>query len=49
MDDDTILIAFGDHGMTNDGTHGGDTENEIRTAIFAYHKSGFPFLENTTL
>ena len=25
MDQDTVLIVFGDHGMTNEGNHGGGT------------------------
>ena len=25
MDNDTILLLYGDHGMTNDGNHGGGT------------------------
>ncbi len=36
MDDQTTLIVFGDHGMTEDGNHGGGTELELRTVFFAY-------------
>jgi phosphatidylinositol glycan class O len=25
LDDDTVLLLYGDHGMTNDGNHGGGT------------------------
>jgi NADP-dependent 3-hydroxy acid dehydrogenase YdfG len=25
MDDDTVLLLYGDHGMTEDGNHGGGT------------------------
>ena len=42
MDEDTVLLAFGDHGMTDNGGHGGETENELRTVLFAYSKSGLP-------
>ena len=42
MDNDTVLLAFGDHGMTDNGGHGGETENELRTILFAYAKGGLP-------
>lgn len=45
LDNDTVLIAFGDHGMTEGGTHGGATPKEMRTVMFAYTKSGFPMKE----
>ena len=33
---DTFLMVFGDHGMTNDGDHGGDSENEVNAGLFVY-------------
>jgi phosphatidylinositol glycan class O len=36
MDDKTTLLIFGDHGMTEDGNHGGDSLLELSTVIFAY-------------
>ncbi|OUC46081.1 hypothetical protein D917_01682 [Trichinella nativa] len=36
MPDDTILFVFGDHGMTQNGDHGGDSEEELSAALFAY-------------
>jgi phosphatidylinositol glycan class O len=42
MNEDTVLLVFGDHGMTNDGNHGGATQEELRSVLFAYSKSGFP-------
>ena len=36
MDDDTTLVIFGDHGMTENGSHGGSSELEMRTVLFAY-------------
>ncbi len=42
MDDHTTLIVFGDHGMTVDGNHGGGSELELRTVLFAYQKLKFP-------
>lgn len=44
MDDDTTLVLFGDHGMTDDGNHGGGSINELKSIIFAYNKKGFPLL-----
>ena len=42
MDFDTTLVVFGDHGMTEEGNHGGDTLLEMRTGVFAYQKKPFP-------
>ena len=36
MDDQTTLVVFGDHGMTDSGNHGGGSENEMRSVLFAY-------------
>jgi GPI ethanolamine phosphate transferase 3 subunit O len=38
IDDDTILLVFGDHGMTADGNHGGSTDLEVDSALFVYSK-----------
>lgn len=38
MPDDTMLMVIGDHGMTGTGDHGGDTNDEINSMIFAYSK-----------
>ena len=42
MDDKTTLLVLGDHGMTPDGNHGGETLLETRSAFFAYQKTPFP-------
>ena len=42
MDNDTVLLIFGDHGMTDGGTHGGSSDKEIRSALLSYCKRGFP-------
>ncbi len=42
MDNDTILLLFGDHGMTEGGGHGGESKGELRTIFFAYSKAGLP-------
>lgn len=36
MDEHTTLIVFGDHGMTEDGNHGGGSDLELRTVLFAH-------------
>jgi hypothetical protein len=36
IDDDTLLLVFGDHGMTDYGDHGGDSSLELGTLLFAY-------------
>ena len=35
LDEDTILFVFGDHGMTNEGNHGGASDNEVSATLFA--------------
>jgi len=40
IDDDTLLIIFGDHGMTTEGDHGGESNNELNAGLFAYNKKG---------
>jgi phosphatidylinositol glycan class O len=42
MDNDTVVLIFGDHGMTDNGGHGGETEGELRTILFTYAKGGLP-------
>ncbi|KAM3184434.1 hypothetical protein ACTXT7_008363 [Hymenolepis weldensis] len=37
-----VLIAFGDHGMTATGDHGGESDAEVDAAFFAYSPRGFP-------
>jgi len=34
--EDTLLLVFGDHGMTADGNHGGATEEEVGAALLMY-------------
>lgn len=36
MDENTTLVVFGDHGMTVGGSHGSNSELEMRTTLFAY-------------
>ena len=43
LDDDTLLILMGDHGMDRKGDHGGDTEHETMAGLWFYSKAR-PFL-----
>lgn len=36
LDSETVLFVLGDHGMTETGDHGGDSENEVGSALFVY-------------
>lgn len=38
LDDDTLLVLMGDHGMDRKGDHGGDTELEVTAAVWFYSK-----------
>jgi phosphatidylinositol glycan class O len=39
LPDDTLLLMFGDHGMNDNGDHGGSTDLEVDSALFVYSKS----------
>ena len=36
----TVLFVFGDHGMTEDGNHGGGTSDEMNAGLFAHFSPG---------
>ncbi|BGP44443.1 mannose-ethanolamine phosphotransferase gpi13 [Rhodotorula kratochvilovae] len=38
MQDDTLLVVVGDHGMTDRGDHGGDSREEVDAALWVYSK-----------
>ncbi|KAK4885469.1 hypothetical protein RN001_001740 [Aquatica leii] len=38
LDDDTVLFVIGDHGMTGTGDHGGESNDEVNSAMFVYSK-----------
>ncbi|XP_028411816.1 GPI ethanolamine phosphate transferase 3-like [Dendronephthya gigantea] len=39
LDNETILMVFGDHGMTKSGDHGGDSDDEVHAGLFVYSPS----------
>ncbi|ESK88280.1 phosphoethanolamine n-methyltransferase [Moniliophthora roreri MCA 2997] len=39
LDDDTLLVVLGDHGMDSSGDHGGDGTLETSAALWIYSKS----------
>lgn len=38
MSNDTMLIVLGDHGQTDTGNHGGESDEETNTVLFATYK-----------
>lgn len=46
MDEKTTLFVIGDHGMTGTGDHGGDSEDEVTSLLFAYNKR-YDFITDT--
>ncbi|EPX74165.1 pig-O [Schizosaccharomyces octosporus yFS286] len=38
IDDDTLLLVMGDHGMDSKGNHGGDAFDEINSVLWMYSK-----------
>lgn len=39
IDDNTVLIIMGDHGMDSTGNHGGDAPDELESTLFMYAKN----------
>ncbi|XP_068204491.1 GPI ethanolamine phosphate transferase 3 [Palaemon carinicauda] len=39
IEDDTLLLVLGDHGMTKTGDHGGDSFDEVTAALFVFSHS----------
>lgn len=39
IDNETLLVVIGDHGMTETGDHGGDSTLELESALFFYSKT----------
>ncbi|RDW89299.1 hypothetical protein BP6252_01331 [Coleophoma cylindrospora] len=40
LDDETLLVVMGDHGMDGKGDHGGESEDEVQAALWMYSKKG---------
>lgn len=38
IDDDTLLVIMGDHGMDGKGDHGGESDDEVEAALWMYSK-----------
>ncbi|CAJ2507032.1 Uu.00g082180.m01.CDS01 [Anthostomella pinea] len=38
IDDETLLVVMGDHGMDGKGDHGGESEDEVEAALWMYSK-----------
>jgi GPI ethanolamine phosphate transferase 3 subunit O len=39
LDDDTLLVVMGDHGMDTKGDHGGESDEEVEAALWMYSKT----------
>ncbi|CAI2185548.1 2541_t:CDS:2 [Funneliformis geosporum] len=48
VDEDTIVLVMGDHGMDPKGDHGGDSDNEVESALFMYSKKQLIIDDDTT-
>lgn len=40
LDDKTLLVVMGDHGMDIKGDHGGESDDEVEAALWMYSKKG---------
>ena len=38
LDEDTLLVVMGDHGMDTKGDHGGESDDEVEAALWMYSK-----------
>ncbi|KAL1895559.1 mannose-ethanolamine phosphotransferase gpi13 [Ceratocystis pirilliformis] len=41
IDNDTLLVVMGDHGMDSKGDHGGESDDEVEAALWMYSKRPF--------
>lgn len=41
IDDDTLLVVMGDHGMDMYGNHGGESDDEVEAALWLYSSQPF--------
>jgi len=42
LPEDALFLLFGDHGMTDDGNHGGASAEETDSGLFVYSRRPFP-------
>ncbi len=40
LEEDTLLVVMGDHGMDVKGDHGGESDDEVEAALWMYSKKG---------
>ena len=40
LDQETLLVVMGDHGMDRKGDHGGESDDEVEAALWMYSKKG---------
>ncbi len=40
LDENTLLVVMGDHGMDSKGNHGGESDDEVQAALWMYSKMG---------
>lgn len=40
LDEETLLVVMGDHGMDAKGDHGGESDDEVQAALWMYSKKG---------
>ena len=40
LDQETLLVVMGDHGMDTKGDHGGESDDEVEAALWMYSKKG---------
>ena len=40
LDEETLLVVMGDHGMDTKGDHGGESDDEVEAALWMYSKRG---------
>ena len=46
IDDETLAIVMGDHGMDPKGDHGGDSENELSAGLYLYSKTPLTLVDS---